>query len=430
MKKIITRFSLASGLWLAFFLLFTFSADAQTHQNTQSFKTFKGVIKNATDRSPVVFATVFIEGSNIGTVSNSEGEFLLKVPDQYLSHRMGISSLGYKTLYLPIKQLAPEKNQLELIPAVLPLDEVVIRHLNAKNLLRSAVLKIPQNYDRNPVMMTAFYRESIKKNHSYVSVGEAVLNVYKSSYTNILDNDRTTIFKGRKNQAVRNADTLLVKLQGGPLMLSYLDLVKYPGEVLNTDLFEDYNYTMAGVVVLDGRETYEIKFTENDSIRVPLYQGSIFLDAKSLAFVSIKFEIPPDRLNAAVRYFVRKKPAGMKTELLGAHYYIKYRKIGDLWFLNYVRAESQFKFKWKKKLFASKYTVVSEGAVTDINKKDVIKPKFRDRVKSRDFFTDKVTAFEDPEFWGASNIIEPEGSIQNAIKKISRKLRRWNRHNR
>jgi hypothetical protein len=32
--------------------------------------------------------------------------------------------------------------------------------------------------------------------------------------------------------------------------------------------------------------------------------------------------------------------------------------------------------------------------------------------------------FNDSEFWGTENIIEPENTIQNAIKKIQRKLKR------
>ncbi|MBN2614197.1 MAG: carboxypeptidase-like regulatory domain-containing protein [Bacteroidales bacterium] len=428
MKKLSIQCSyLCSSFLLLFILTLSNASWAQENQNNQKFQTFKGVVKNADDKSPVIFATVYIDGTTIGTVTNSDGDFLLKVPIAHMLGKIGISSLGYKTLFVPISKLTEEKNILELTPAVIPLNEVVIRHLNALDLIRNALSRIPDNYPHNPMMLTTFYRESIKKNHSFVSVGEAVLNVYKSSYTNILDNDRTTIFKGRKSQAVKNMDTLLVKLQGGPLMLSYLDLVKYPGQVLSPDMFMDYHYRVGGIVFLDGRETYEINFTQSDTSHYAFYNGSIYLDAKSLAFVSFQFEVAKNKLDDVLPYFIKKKPAGLKAELLSANYYIKYRKIGSMWYLNYVRAESEFKFKWKKKWFASNYTIVSEAAVTDIDRNNVVKPKFSERIKSRDFFTDKVSAFEDPAFWGANNIIEPEASIESAIKKISRKLKRWRR---
>jgi hypothetical protein len=35
--------------------------------------------------------------------------------------------------------------------------------------------------------------------------------------------------------------------------------------------------------------------------------------------------------------------------------------------------------------------------------------------------TDKVDSLADPDFWGEYNIIEPEKSIETAIRKIQRK---------
>ena len=37
---------------------------------------------------------------------------------------------------------------------------------------------------------------------------------------------------------------------------------------------------------------------------------------------------------------------------------------------------------------------------------------------------DEASGFSDPEFWGEYNIIEPEKSIESAIKKISKQLKR------
>lgn len=401
---------------------------AQNTSQEVKFKSFLGEVYNRQDRSPVVFASVFIKGTNIGTVTNSEGKFIIKIPDAYLNQQLGISSMGYKTLYVKLNQLSSKLNHLALEPAIVPLNEVVIRHLNPLTLLNDAIARIHMNYSNVPVMMTAFYRESIKKNRNYVSVAEAVLRIYKASYTSFLDNDRITIFKGRKSQAVRRMDTLLVKLQGGPLTVSSLDIVKNPGNLFSPDILSDYNYQMAGVVFINGRETYEIQFEQKDTVSLPLYKGSVFLDAKSLAFAGAKFEISPKKDQEATKYLVTKKPAGLKTNLLGAHYLVKYRKIGTHWYLNYIRVENRFRFKWKKRLFHSNYTIVSETAITDIDHNNVVKPKFSQRIKPREIFSDKVSAFEDPTFWGSSNIIEPESSIQSAIKKIRRKLERWNHH--
>ena len=50
------------------------------------------------------------------------------------------------------------------------------------------------------------------------------------------------------------------------------------------------------------------------------------------------------------------------------------------------------------------------------DKNNIIKPSI--------ILADSKKGFEDLDFWGRDNIIEPDNSIQNAIKKIQRKLKR------
>ena len=66
-----------------------------------------------------------------------------------------------------------------------------------------------------------------------------------------------------------------------------------------------------------------------------------------------------------------------------------------------------------------------EMAVTDWKKNtDSQLPKIKDRMKSSIILNDEALGFADPDFWGEYNIIEPEKSIESAIKKIQRQLRR------
>ncbi len=66
--------------------------------------------------------------------------------------------------------------------------------------------------------------------------------------------------------------------------------------------------------------------------------------------------------------------------------------------------------------------IVSEAVITDMDSANVIKPRARESLKKTSIFSEEVSNFEDPDYWGASNIIEPESSIQEAINKISKKL--------
>jgi hypothetical protein len=63
-------------------------------------------------------------------------------------------------------------------------------------------------------------------------------------------------------------------------------------------------------------------------------------------------------------------------------------------------------------------------AVTDWKISDNDSNYQGEKLKPNVILTDKTSGFADPEFWGEYNIIEPEKSIENAIKKINRKLER------
>jgi hypothetical protein len=419
-----------TSVWLvAFLLFFSYQAKAGLPANaisdTTRYIAVRGTVLDSQTGNPVVFASVFIEGTNIGTVSNSNGRFLIKIPSFLSSKKLGFSSIGYKTRFVPLSAFNKVSNKVLLTPAVIPIKEVVIRHLEPVHLLTTAVDRIPDNYPGKPAMMTGFYRESIRKNRKYLSVAEAVLNIYKSAYAKGIANfDRVSIFKGRKAQYAKRRDTLAVKFQGGPLSLSYLDIAKNNGDILSKDIFPYYNYHLDGIISLGNRETYVISFDQKDTVKLPLFKGKIYLDAQNLAIAGVEVEISPKQMQKAVSYIVRKKPAGLKVHLLGVHILIKYRKIGKKWYLNYVRNETDLQLKWQKKLFHSEYTITSETAITDIDTQHVTKPKFSERFKPNEIFSEQVSNFTDPDFWGSNNVIEPEVSIQTAIKRLSRKLKR------
>jgi hypothetical protein len=106
-----------------------------------------------------------------------------------------------------------------------------------------------------------------------------------------------------------------------------------------------------------------------------------------------------------------------------ATYRTKYREQNGKWYFYYSRAEVKFKVDWKRKLFNTYYTTMSEIAVTDRTDQEVIKFTGKEKVRYTDIFSEKVTAFTDPDFWGDYNVIEPDQSIESAIRKLSRKLK-------
>ncbi len=401
-----------------------FSKDCIEFIKQDTVHSFAGQVIDKDNHKPIIFATVFISNTRIGTVTNSEGDFLIKIPDILSNGEIGITHLGYSTLIIPISSLKSEGNVLELAPARYPIKEVVIRNQEPLELMRQAVNNIPQNYSEVPVMMTSFYRETIKQNRNYVAIAEAVLDAYKASYKKSTEGDRVRVFQGRKSQDVKKMDTILFKFQGGPYTSYLLDVAKHPGELLTPEAFKFYDYSMKGIVSIHETMAYVIEFDQKDIIDFPLYSGRIYLDTENLAIVGLEFSISKKRIEQASDYLIRKKPLGLDVDVTSGNYLVNYRKIDDIWYLAYVRTELKFQVKWKKKLFRSTYITTSEMAITDFDTEHIDKFKMKETSKLTDVFVDNVSDMEDPDFWGDYNIIKPEESIEAAIEKLSRKLRR------
>ncbi len=391
----------------------------------QTMITIKGKVVDAETRSPLVFATVAVMETNVAIVTNIDGEFTLKIGETVTSKNLEVTYLGYKNKVIPISELKDNggKNVIELESAPIPIKEIVVKPLDPTEIVKKAIQSIGKNYEGEANLMTAFYRETIRKNRTYVSIGEAVVEIFKAPYYNDARFDGAKIYKGRKSSDVQKMDTVLFKLQGGPVSVLQLDIVKNTESVLTKEAMEYYNYSISGVIEIDNKPHYVIDFLQKPSVDIPLFMGSLFINMETYAITEVEFGFNLEDKEAAASIFIRKKPVGMKVIPEIATYRTKYREQdGKLHFV-YSRAEVKFKVDWNKRLFNTYYTTMSEIAVTDRTDKEVIKFAGKDKIKYSDIFTEKVSAFADPEFWGDYNVIEPDQSIESAIRKLSKKLK-------
>lgn len=426
MKTIIKHVTAALGtLLILTFVPVSLSAgeEGSSHlrQDTTKYMTFTGKIVDNQTKKPIPFASIYKQGTNIGTVSNIEGDFIFKIKGTSKSGNIGVSHIGYKDYFIPLSELKQDGNIIEIVASPIPIKEVVIRIKDPEELLRAAIANIPDNYSIKPMMVTSFYRETIKQNRHYVGVSEAILDVYKAPYNHNIDFDRVKIFKGRKSMDVKKMDTVIVKLQGGPKTSFLLDVVKNPYSLLDDEFMNYYNYEYVGMIEIDDRLTYVIEFDQKSGVEYPLYKGKIYIDEKNLAIASFEFSLSEKGLNKAVSELVKKRPASMKIDILGSNYLVNYRQIDEKWYFNYVRSELMFKCKWERKLFRSHYTTTMEMAVTDRSIENIIKYKAREAVQMSDIFMDQAAYFSDGDFWGRYNTIKPDESIEAAIARMNSK---------
>lgn len=402
----------------------TLSGNSFAWQDSARFITVKGKVIDSSNKKPIPYTNIYLSNSNIGTISNNDGEFILKVPQEKTNVPIRFSYMGYKSQDLSLNQIKERNNVIELSTEVITLKELVIRSNDPQNLIRSAIHNIPANYGSAPYLCTAFYRESIMQNKQYVGLAEAILNIYKARYNNEFEADRVKVFKGRKSQDVKKMDTIMFKLQGGHQAVVMLDLAKNPETFMTEEYFADYEYKPVNITNIEGRQTYVIEFTQREGIQEPLYEGRLYIDLNTLAIRRAEFSISPYGLQFADKYLVKKKPAGTDVKTIGANYMVSYREQDGKWVLNHARYEVKFRVIKRGKLFNKVYTSAADLAITDIDNKNVEKFKFSETLKPNQVFVDHVNEYYDEEFWGNYNIIKPEESIEDAVERISKRMRK------
>lgn len=393
------------------------------------YNQYSGEVKEESSNKPLVFATLTVEGTTISTITNTEGNFLLKVPKEYTDKNVVVSFLGYKTKKVPIANLEPEKNEISLEVSVTRLSEININApKDALVLVKETLRNRNDNYFEDPTLMTAFYRETIKRRRRNVSLAEAVVNVYKTPYSSARD-DVVELYKARKSTDYSRLDTVALKLQGGPYNTLYVDMMKYPEYIFSEEALSNYKFTFDRSTRTNDRLIYVIKFDQYEGIIEPLYHGELFIDVENKILTSATFSLNITDRKKAAQLFVRKKPARVDVWPTEVSYHVDYREKDGKWYYGYSSVFMEFKVDWEDKWFNSVYSMTAEMAITDWDKNLTGKiPRYRERIKKSIILSDEASGFSDPNFWGEYNIIEPEKSIESAIKKIQRQLRREERN--
>ncbi|MGM0666040.1 MAG: carboxypeptidase-like regulatory domain-containing protein [Bacteroidota bacterium] len=429
MKRVID-ITMVSLILFVIISLATARAAGSTDMNTQdqqSFITLKGKVVDMETGNPLIFATIALKGTNVATVSNLDGEFILKIDVEVSDPFIEVTYIGYRNKEIPLVNLSQgeEENIIELTQATIPIQEVVVKPISAEEIIENVIQYIGKNYAEVPNLMTGFYRETIKKNRNYVSIAEAVVEVFKAPYNNDFRFDAARVYKGRKNVDEAKIDTVLFRLQGGPVTTLQLDVVKNAYGILTYDMMNSYEYKLENIVVIDEKPHYVIEFQQRKEVDIPLFLGKFFIEMETFALTEAEFSINLEDKDLASSIFVRKKPLGMKVTPEMASYRLKFREQDGKYYFAYARAEVEFKCNWKRKLFNKTYTTMSEIAITDRTEEEVVRFTGSEKVRKGDVFTEQLSAFADLDFWGEYNVIEPDQSIESAIRKLNRRLR-WN----
>ena len=353
------------------------------------------------DKTGDALGQVSVSAGRVSVVTNEDGDFTLNV------------TKGQS-----------ENLKVRLRPATIQLREIVVVNEDPRELVETAISKIPENYSMVPEMLKGFYRETAMKRKHYIYVAEGVEDMYKTPYDRSINRDRVAIVKGRRLLSQKSSDTLGIKVMGGPVQAVLMDLVKNRDFLLNKEEMDAYRFTMGVPEYINDRQQYVIYMEPSWITEYALYHGKIYIDCERLAFTRIELELDMSDKEKATKTMLVKKPLGVKFKPRELTSVVDYRYDDGVTRISYLKNTFRFNCDWKKRLFATSFTATCEMVVTDSSSSDIHPIGSRSSFDSRDSYYDKVEYFLDPDYWSSYNIIEPSESLDKAIQKLVSKYRR------
>jgi len=383
-----------------------------------------GRITDAESGETLPYATVVVKNTGRGMVANATGEFGLKITRALLTDTLTFSCLGYQNREIPVEQALGNNYDIGLQREFIPIPAIIIKTRVPQEIISKAVASAGRNYGTTPALLTGFYREGVTKKQELQVYSEAIIQVFKSPYAGSLLNDQIKIFKSRKIENTSSDDTLAIRLKAGLSTCLDLDVMKNDFDFLHGETMQDYTYRLTDIVSTNEDAAYVIDFEQREGVDLPLYRGTIFINADDYALLQVDFEIHPRYIQKLKESFIQSSSRGFDTWPVSGKYSVSYRKVNERYFLNHVRGDLVFTSKKKKKLFNSQFNVFFELAVSGIRTDKVERFDREELAPIHSVFSKTITNY-DYLFWGDQDFLKPEENLLQALENMKVKLQEF-----
>lgn len=362
-----------------------------------------GRIINVKNKKPISYVNISLLGKSIGTISNEDGYFIFKYPEEDTNDTLIISCMGYESYIKKLTTFNDSMNLIELSPVTIILDEVVVKARTALGIIKESIKKLSENYNTVPVIMTGFYRETIMENQSYIKYAEGVIGIYREK-----DNDDLVkLIKGRQKEDNQYESGKMTTINiGGPGGCLNQDLSIHFREFLDEKYLNHYNYKIESITNFKGQSVYVILFNTKEGNKKARYSGELYIDVNSLAFLKVNYRLNARGLKDKQPGFITKtmlKTAKMDIEIYNTEISANYEEVNGLWYLKNIKYYHAMLVTKKKKQFL--YETQKDLLISSISKNNVKKFSKEETLSTNKEFRKQVGEY-DKEFWENYNIIE------------------------
>ncbi|MBX2842422.1 MAG: carboxypeptidase-like regulatory domain-containing protein [Flammeovirgaceae bacterium] len=337
----------------------------------------QGKITDKQTLESISFAHVIIEGTQTGAISDLHGEFILDIPERYRERRIEVSCLGYQTARISLEDLSQSSVKIILEQSTVQLKEVVVNPENPIELLNEAFRRIPHNYDTVATVMSGYYKMSSLLGDRNIKYTETFIDIFKNPYQAYrkgekIKGDSIHLREVRTKRSEVEDWKLKAMLhwESDIYQLRFRDFVNdFSSKKNNYETFiKSYHFEIEKMVIINGRNTYKISVTPKKNKKKALWNGYIFLDEGSKAFVKLDVVSSKKlfkKLKADIGYIISSKLYNVNYDEGEWKESISYQIIDGKWRFKEVNSSKQFVISSKKRTIEKELVNVTLHYSTD-----------------------------------------------------------------
>lgn len=243
----------------------------------------RGSVIDAQSGESLPSATVVIEGTYKGTITNEEGLFSLSVDS--LPVTLNIRYIGFETSKIEISESTPLPIQVALKPSVTELEEIVVTERDPALSIMELVIERKKLWRANleTYRAEAYTRQILSNDTSIVSISESSSLVFWDD-----EKGHREIQVSRKQTSNISEDQNFAGVNYQPNF--YDDNVEIAGYnivgITHPDALKFYHFELQEVQQMDGKPVYQIGITPRRE-RQPTFIGTAWVLGRDYALIEV-----------------------------------------------------------------------------------------------------------------------------------------------
>ncbi len=319
-----------------------------------------GRIISSKDINPIPFASIAIEGTTLGTVTNFKGFFEFEIPQKYNNGTLLISCIGYEENKIKIRNLQSKKNlNFILKPSSVDIDEVVVteKSLFPYTIIKKAIKNIQTNFINKAYNYEFYYsNREITPANKTLKRESIILLSDKSGYK---ERSVYNTFKSINYKFIQSKRNFEVKyISDGNTNIDDLlefDIARHTRNILDLNRVSEFDIIIKEETIYNGDSIWilsyknnKTRFSSTGDFHVNSYSGEIYIKKGTFAVLYNKTRVITNNHSDISRNLYSSKKNNPDLKKISYFFEVFYKKEQELYILDKINYEINYSYKKNK----------------------------------------------------------------------------------